>query len=56
MQVIPVHTGSSTDPATLDHALASVSEKHSVLVILDSDHSEAHVTMDSIGGDWGSGL
>jgi cephalosporin hydroxylase len=37
-------TGSSTDPATLDHALASVSERHSILVILDSDHSEAHVT------------
>ena len=39
-------TGSSTDPATLDHALASVSERHSVLVILDSDHSEAHVTQE----------
>lgn len=39
-------TGSSTDPATLDHALASVSERHSVLVILDADHSEAHVTQE----------
>lgn len=45
----PVHpritylTGSSTDPSMLETVAARTQDRRTVLVILDSDHSEAHV-------------
>lgn len=36
--------GSSSDPAMIEQALTATSSRENILVILDSDHSEQHVT------------